>query len=298
MAAAPAGATASVLPMNDLFAAAPKDLRAARLREYHQYLVERDGELDLKTRSLSRRELSIKRYETAPATTRDMDPAEFRQQYAAFDKRKAHSPEMLLLLSLVKVNGAEAYGVTQNFQRVLDRALRNDDDLELRILCEECYHTRILLSTANRYGIEVTDAYRPPSPMRVLIGGIVVAPMMIARPLTLAGEIVGTLVFLKLLRAAQRVLEHDPETRDAVEERLLEIATDECGHISYNRMSMGPVELAQTRMLLPITARMLAATFPEIVALDAFPTNVLEELSLFADPRRLPERVRRDAFLA
>jgi hypothetical protein len=43
---------------------------------------------------------------------------------------------------------------------------------------------------------------------------------------------------------------------------------------------------------------MLAATFPEIVALDAFPTNVLEELSLLADPRQLPERVRRDAFLA
>jgi hypothetical protein len=284
--------------MNDLFAAAPKDLRAARLREYHQYLVERDGELDVKARSLSRRELSITRYETAPATTRDMNAAEFRQQYLAFDKRKPHSPEMLLLLSLVKVNGAEAYGVSQNFQRVLDRALRNDDEIELRILCEECYHTRILLSTANRYGIEVTDAYRPPSPMRVLIGGIAVAPMMIARPLTLAGEIVGTLTFVKLLRAAQRVLKHDPETRDAIEERLLEIATDEFGHISYNRMSMGPVELAQARLLLPITARMLARTFPEIVALDAFPINVLEELSLFADPRRLPERVRSDAFLA
>jgi hypothetical protein len=79
--------------MNDLFAAAPKDLRAARLRGYHQYLVERDGELDVKARSLSRRELSIERYETAPAITRDIDAAEFRQQYVAFDKRKAHSPD-------------------------------------------------------------------------------------------------------------------------------------------------------------------------------------------------------------
>jgi hypothetical protein len=284
--------------MLDLFASAPKELREARLREYHHYLIARDGEMNLQERTLSHREASIKTYESRPTHTREMDEKEFIQQYKCFDKTKAHSPEMLLLLALVKVNSAEAYGVNQNFQRTMNRALKNNDDAELRILCEEGYHTRILLSAANRYGIEVNEPYRPPSALRVLIGGIAHAPMAIARPLTLAGEIIATLMFIKLLDTAQRVLKHDPETRDAIEARLIEICADERGHISYNRMHMGPAELAQTRMILPMTARIMATVFPEMVALNAFPVNVLQELCLLTDPKRLPESVRRESFVA
>src|SRR5437870_2039553 len=101
--------------MFDLFAAAPKDLRRARLQEYQHYLVDRDGEMNLQARTLSRREAGIKKYETRPKLVRDMDEAEFRKQYISFDKRKSLPPEMLLLLSLVKVNSAEAYGVARNF---------------------------------------------------------------------------------------------------------------------------------------------------------------------------------------
>jgi hypothetical protein len=284
--------------MLDLFATIPQDLRQARLLDYHDYLVERDGELNIAERTLSRREISIKKYETPPRETRAMDEAEFRRQYVSFEKKQKHSPEMLLLLALVKVNSAEAYGVSQNFQRTMDRALKNQDDAELRILCEEGYHTRILLSAANRYGIEVNEPYEPPSALRVLIGGIATAPMFMARPLTLAGEIVATLMFAKLLTASRRVLKHDPQTRDAIEERLVEICADERGHISYNRMHMGPMELAQTRLILPVTARLMASVFPEMVALDAFPLHVLRELPLITDPKRLPDSVRRNSFVA
>jgi hypothetical protein len=283
--------------MHDLFAAAPKDLRRARLAEYRSYLIERDGEMNLNERTLSRREAAITKYETPPPRIRSMDPAEFSRQYTAFDKRKAPSPEMLLLLSLVKVNSAEAYGVARNLQRTMSRALKNDDDSELRIMLEEGYHTRILLSAANRYGIELREPYHPPSALRVLIGGIATAPMAIARPLTLAGEIIATLMFAKLIGVAQRVLKHDPETRDAVTERVVEICTDECGHISFNRMHMNPAELAQTRLILPMTARIMATVFPEIVAVGAYPLDVMQELPLL-DPRNLPEPVRHNAFVA
>ncbi len=284
--------------MHDLFAVAPKDFRAAKLAEYAQYLRDRDGEMDVEAQTLAKREATIATYETPPAALRDMDAAEFSRQYTAFDRRTPPAPEMLLLLALVKVNSAEAYGVSQNFQRTMARALRNDDDAELRILCEEGYHTRILLSAANRYGIELREPYRPPSALRILIGGIASAPMALARPLTLAGEILATLMFIKLVDANRRVLRHDPETRDAIEQRLLEIATDERGHITYNRLHCGTAELAQTRLILPITARIMATTFPEVVALGAFPAEVLSELPLLTDPRRLPEPVRRQAFVA
>src|SRR5688572_13933047 len=139
-----------------------------------------------------------------------------RCQYVAFEAGENVPPEMVLLLALVKVNAAEAYGVAQNFQRTLERALRHQNDSELRILCEECYHTRILLSSANRYGIEVREPYRPPSALKILIGGVATAPMFISRPLTRAGEIIATLMFIKLLSVTERVLLHVPETRNAI----------------------------------------------------------------------------------
>jgi hypothetical protein len=268
------------------------------LEEYHHYLVERDGELNLEERTLSRREASMQRYETPPKVFRDMDPVEFRKQYIKFDAGESLPDEMLLLLALVKVNAAEAYGVAQNFQRTLGRALRAENDSELRILCEECYHTRILLSSANRYGIEVRDPYHPPSALRILIGGIATAPMVISRPLTLAGEIIATLMFVKLLGVTEKVLASDPETRDALLERIAEICTDERGHISFNRMQMGAAELAQTRLLLPVAARILSRAFRELAMLGAFPTDVLSELPLLTDPRHLPESVRRQSFVA
>lgn len=283
--------------MFDLFAPAPKDLRRARLSEYAQYLVDRDGEMNLQLRTLSRREAAIKKYEARPALTRDMDQAEFRKQYVSFDKHKSLAPEMLLLLALVKVNAAEAYGVARNFQRAMGRATKNDDEAELRILLEEGYHTRILLSAANRYGIEVNEPYHPPSALRVLINGIATAPMALARPLTLAGEIIGTLMFAKLVEITQRVLKNDPETRDSVTERVVEICIDECGHISYNRMHMGAAELAQTRLILPVTARIMSTVFPELVALGAFPVDVMKELPLL-DPKNLPQSVSKHAFVA
>jgi hypothetical protein len=283
--------------MHDLFAAAPKDLQHARLQEYEQYLRARDGELNLEARTLAKRETSIARFESAPAS-REMDAATFRRQYVRFDRRHPPDEEMMLLLTLVKVNAAEAYGVSRNFQRTLARALDNGDDCELRILCEEGYHTRILLSSARHYGIEVKDPYTPPSALRVLIGGIATAPMAIAKPLTLAGEILGTLVFLNLLKVAQRVLKHAPEVRDALEERLIEIAADERGHISYNRMTMGPAALAQTRLILPVVAKTMATAMPEAVACGAYPHDVLRDLPLVAEPRLLPEAVRRESFVA
>ena len=162
----------------------------------------------------------------------------------------------------------------------MNRALKNHDDAELRILCEEGYHTRILLSAANRYGIEVREPYHPPSALRIIIGGIATAPMALARPLTLAGEIIATLMFIKLLTAAQRVLAHDPVTRDAVLERIAEICS--AGTSATTACTWGRPNWPR----------------PEMVALGAFPVDVLQELPLLTDSRHLPEHVRRQSFVA
>jgi hypothetical protein len=284
--------------MRDLFLPVPKDQRQAKLREYGDYLVERDGVVDIAARTLSKREESIHTYEARPAVTAAIDEPLFRRLYAKFDKNERVSKEMLLLLSLVKVNSAEAYGVERNFQNVLKRAGREHNESLLRILCEETYHTRILLSAANHYGITVDQAYRPPSALRILISGIATTPDVIALPLTLAGEIVATLMFTKLLMLVPSLLAHAPEIRDAVEQRLIDICTDEHGHISYNRLQAGPADFAELRMILPITARVMRGVFPEMVALGAYPMSIWDELPLIADPKLIPAAVRSQAYLA
>jgi hypothetical protein len=284
--------------MRDLFLSMPKDVRAEKLQEYGAYLIERDGDLDLDARLLSKREAIMAKHEGPPTATAAMNEAEFRRQYQKFDKRARHDPELLLLLALVKVNSAEAYGVECNFQRTKAQAQKQGNETVLRILCEETYHTRILLSAANHYGISVTEPYRPPSALRIMINSIATAPEAIALPLTLAGEFIATLMFTKLLEIVPRVLKHSPEIRDAIEERIVEICTDEHGHISFNRMLAGNMEFAELRMILTMTARVMRNVFPEMVAIGAFPMDIMKEMPLLANPKLIPEPVRRQAFLA
>jgi hypothetical protein len=203
---------------------------------------------------------------------------------------------MLLLLALVKVNAAESWGVNQTFESAIERASAADDDTELIVLCEEFYHTKILLSSACLYGIRVGETARPHIALRTLITGIATTPEVLSRPLTLAAEMLGVLVFLNLLDRARDLLKDVPSVRDALEERLVEILIDEIGHVSFQRLEMGRAGLAYTKRLLPVMAFGLSNAIPEVRALEALPKSPIENLALAGS--RLPETVRRSAFIA
>jgi hypothetical protein len=276
----------------------PIEVRKSQRKQYRAFLSERDGEVDFNRRTLSRREAKMQKYEQPLARLREMDEPTFAKQYERYDESRRTSPEMLLLLALVKVNAAEAFGVSKTFGKAMKRAILEDDDLESVLLVEETYHTRILLSSACLYGIGVDAVYTPPSALRILIGGIAHTPESLSRPLVLAGEILGTLLFANLLSGARKVLKHDPELADSIEERIIEVLVDEIGHISFNRMCMGPVGLAQTRMILPLLVKALGGMSPELRALGVMPRDPLSDLPMIADPSRLPEIVRKQAFFA
>jgi hypothetical protein len=227
-----------------------------------------------------------------------MDRDLFATQYASFDPKVEMAPELLLLLALTKINAAEAYGVNAGYDRTLRRALKNDDGCELMVMVEETYHTRILVSTALSYGIEVKSAYEPTTALRGLISTIVKTPTAIARPLTLAAEVLAVLMFSNLLEKSRVVLRHDPELRDSVEERLCEIITDEIGHMSYNRSCIGPVGMMQARALLPMVALGLSGAFPEMNALGTMSSASGDEVTSLTTGRRLPEQVLKSAFIS
>jgi hypothetical protein len=281
----------------DIFRPIPLEARRDSLAAYQKFLVDRDGSVDLEKRQLSRREERMGRYERPLAQIREMDRELFAKQYDDFDAKAEMSPELLLLLTLVKINAAEAYGVNTSYERVVRRAIKNDDGCELIVMVEETYHTRILVSTALSYGIDVKDAYRPPTAIRTLIGAIGRSPMALARPLTLAAEVLAVLMFLNLLEKSRVVLRHDPELRDSVEERLCEIITDEIGHMSYNRAHMGAVGMAQSRAILPMVAMGLSGAFPEMNALGTMSAASGDDVASLAAGNRLPEHVVRSAFV-
>jgi hypothetical protein len=176
--------------------------------------------------------------------------------------------------------------------------VKNDDACELMILVEETYHTRILVSTALSYGVEIKTAYRPPTVLRSLIGTIAASPTALARPLTLAAEVLAVLMFTNLLETSRVVLRHDPELRDSVEERLCEIITDEIGHMSYNRACIGPLGMMQARAILPLVATGLSGAFPEMSALGTMASASSGEVAALCAGARLPEQVVRSAFIS
>jgi hypothetical protein len=284
--------------MLDIFRPLPLADRRANLAAYQKFLADRDGVMDVEKRQLSRREERMARYERPPPRIREIDRQLFTAQYASFNPKIETPPEVLLLVALVKVNAAEAFGVNRTFDKVLRRAVKHDDTCELTLLIEETYHTRILLSTALSYGVEVKSAYQPPTALRALISTIGGSPTVIARPLTLAAEVLGVLMFLNLLEKTRVVLRHDPELRDAVEERLCEIITDEIGHMSFNRQCMGAFGIAQARLLLPLVATGLSGAFPELRAIGAMSSASEGEVQSLASGRRFPEQVVRNAFLS
>jgi hypothetical protein len=280
--------------MLDLFSPLPVDARREHRTAYRQFLADRDGVLDVERRTLSRREEMMARHLRPVPHPRPLDRPLFDKQYADFDPRVETSPEMLLLLAIVKTNAAEAYGVSQGVASASKLLSKGHDDLELLLLVEETYHTKILLSTSLLYGVEVTAPYTPRAALRAIIGTIVTLPEFMARPLTLAAEIVGTIMFMNLLHLSARLLKDEPELRDAVEERVTEILTDELGHISYNRMCLGGAGLAQARVLVTLVALGLKNAIPEFSVLGLAPSPDTHAIA----PTSLPEVVRRSAYLA
>jgi hypothetical protein len=272
------------------------DARRSLRAGYREFLAARDGAPDLERRTLARREESLRRFLASTPPEPRPDRALFDAQYREYDPRRDTSRELLLLLTFVKINAAEAYGVERVYDDAMARAKRGEDDLEILVILEERYHTQILGSAARLYGFETGAPYRPTRGLKALIGGIARAPQAMSRPLVLASEIAGVLTFLRLLRATRDVLRDDPATRDALEERLIEVMIDEVGHVTFNRICLGAVGLAQARAMLPLVAIGTADAIPEARTLGVLPVSHRDFADFTLDA--LPAEVRAKTFVA
>jgi hypothetical protein len=283
----------------DVFTPIAAESRIEKRRAYREYLRSRDGVVDVASHTLSKREVTMKRFLACDREgARSIDADVFERQCVRFDPRCPMSLEELLLLALVKINAAEAWGVNRTLERAKKRAERSEDDTQLVLLIEEAYHTKILLSSARLYGLrlDVAEPFPPHPAVRALVSCIATMPEAWSRVLTLAAEILGVVIFANLLEVTRRVLQCAPVVRDAIEERLTEVLIDEIGHVSFLRLSVGPTALAQAKRLLPLMVRGVANGVPEVAALGAWPTSPLENIATLET--RLSEEITRNAFIA
>ena len=219
-----------------------------------------------------------------------MDGALFDAQYARFDPSQAMSDEMVFLLSLCKVNAAEAYGVERTAAVAERHARETGSDTEMRLLVEEHYHTRILLSAALEYGLHVQGVYQPSLSLRALISGCASRPGKMMRPTVLVSELLGTLLFSQMFVKAGEVLASKPELRDRIQERIVEILIDEIGHVTFNQLCLSAWGMFQARRMLPLVVIGMGKQYPEMSPLGMGLTTDLTWL------KRMPSEVMRRAF--
>jgi hypothetical protein len=292
-------AHALTLRREGFFAPVAATPREDLLLAYRNFLDERNGALDAQGR-FARREAWLAESRGWRVRHRgELDPAVFGRQYARFDPSEALSPEALALLAFVKVNAGEAYGVeTSRRLRSTFAAPPSDlfSQIEHTLMAEEDYHTKILVGATQHFGVAVEGAWRPPLSLRLLIGVLIYAPKGLYHPAVLASELGGIYGFQWMLRRVGQVFRDEPELRDAMEQRLIEILIDEVGHVAFNRMAVGPLGLAVARPIARLVLRSALHISPELAALGLGDEEI-RGLDAF-DYQDLPEEVRRRAFFA
>lgn len=227
-----------------------------------------------------------------------IDSARFNRNYAAFTESSV-SEEELALLAFVKMNAGEAYGVeiVGRARRALQRAPGVAAEVERTLTGEETYHTRLLAGAAGHFhGLDVTGAWRPALPLRVLIGTLARLPKTLFHPLLLASEIAGVHLFDWMLRRLRTLFPNEPRVRESMERRLIEVLIDEVGHVTFNRVMTGAVGRAVSRPLAKLVSLSNQSLNKELLALG-YGTAALGRIETF-DFGDLPEEVRRHAFFA
>jgi hypothetical protein len=276
------------------------------LRDYRAWLEARNGP-GFVTREARMRE----RFDASAASPMlAIDAGRVNRNYVRFRERDVTAEE-LALLAFAKINAGEAWGVEQvarsrEAHRLEARRAEARPDLaaeiEPLVVGEEHFHTRLLVGAAGHFHgadgtrLAMTGAWRPPAPLRLLIGGLVVAPRTLFHPLLLASEVGGVLAFDWLLGRLRTLFPHAPAIRESMEARLVEVLVDEVGHITFNRLLVGRAGRALARLITPRVVWLQRIMTPELAALGP-DGSVLARLDRFS-LASLPREVRARAFYA
>jgi len=268
--------------------------REALYRQYLGFLGDRNGQMDFEARRYSKRDESLSAMAASPVRYRGaFDEALF--QYTNYRSSEETPDAMKLLLILCKMNAGEAFGV--EVMRVARKSYFERPEPQYQaekvVATEEDYHTKILVGATQYFGIsDLKSAFTPPFAVKALIYSLANVPPALFHSILLAAELSGIYILCSLLEITRVVLRDQPEMRDAVEERLIAVLTDEIGHTSYNRLATGSLGLNSAKKLFPMVCQSVEQ--PELKALRAQIKNPIPFGEF--DYRHLPEAATKQAF--
>jgi hypothetical protein len=248
----------------DPFRSLSREERRAHLERYHEHLKLRDGEMDLDTRSLSRRESYFREFVEKPvAWSGDVDYEAFFQHLHGVDARPTDE-RTLWLATAAKANLIESYGVRVELGELFSRPGRVEaaDPIYLYQMMEEKYHTQILAELCSTYGIE-HHALRPPWAKRLAVHLMIYLPESIRWVSVLTGEALGSLLFQRLLESSHHFAA-EPEVEERMRSLMSEIWVDEVLHAAYLRAKVGPVGLWIARTLAPLVGWVMMKDLPPL----------------------------------
>lgn len=250
--------------MSYIFSAMAKSQRVAFQHIYIEYLRRRDGVPNLETRSLPWRESRL-RHLASNLTTQPvlgLDEHVFARNLVSKWPEPGLEPRMLWALSVAKVSRLEDYGVAYKL-KTCGFATAVEDDPHLYIELEELYHSRIILLALRQVGLQATML--PPSRITQLALKLMMRlPQAISDIIVMAAEVAGVTVFRMLAEKARELFQQTPQVLCNILTLLSQLLIDEVGHVFYVRSCLDRPRLYLARLILPLVAKSLLDSMPEV----------------------------------
>lgn len=280
-----------------LFTPLPDAQRRRIADDFIAFALSRDGEPDVRRRTLARREAFFRALAALPTPSWDgtpIDPAEFTRWHRG-SRSLAEAPRLLAwLVKVARANEGEGWGVDYLLDRGGFDGLGSAGRLQPRDFAdlEETYHTRIMREIVRLFGVDY-ELRTPPWAVQQSVKLMARLPGQASYMLLLAGELMGTVAFAHMARQGEALLTDHPAIGERVRALLDEILIDEVGHVTFLLGSMRGWQLATIRRLALLYAESSRRSY----------TNDAGDAELMRDGIRnytlaiMPERVLRRAFV-
>jgi hypothetical protein len=280
-----------------LFTPLPDAQRRAIAGEFIAFALTRDGDPDVRRRTLSRREAFCAALAVQAAPRWDgppVDQGEFTRWHRGTRPLNEAPPLIAWLVKVARANEGEGWGVDYLLDRGGFDGLGSAGALQPRDFAdlEETYHTRIMREVVRLFGVEY-DLRTPPWPVQQSVKLMARLPRQASYMLLLAGELMGTVAFAHMARQGETLLADHPAVCTRVRALLDEILIDEVGHVTFLLGSMRGWQLAAIQRL----ALLFAASSRRSYTNDPREVTVMSEGIRNYSLAIMPERVLRRAFV-
>jgi hypothetical protein len=280
-----------------LFTPLPTEHRRRMADAFIAFAERRDGEPDVRERTLSNREAYFQWLRQQPKPKWDGEPID-QEEFTAWHRgrrRISDAPPLLgWLVRVARANEGEGWGVNYLLDRGGFDGLGRGGRLQPRDFAdlEEVYQTRILHEIVRLFGIDF-EMRIPPKPIQQSVKVLARLPRQASYMLLLAGELMGTVAFAHMAKMGDHLLATHPEIAARVRELLDEILIDEVGHVTFLLGSMRGWQLATIRNLALGFAAWSRRSYTNDSNDAAVLSTGIQNYSLDI----MPERVLRRAFV-